>query len=103
MRYLITTESSRVSMWMSLARRCSAVKIVVSTRRMIGLMSPVGRSACRCEMFLRRRVLVFADDVEPKPSLASSSTRCDCSVFLRMSEICFSVATLVTMRCPAAG
>ena len=36
MRYLITTSLSRVSMWMSEARRLRASKIVESTRRMIG-------------------------------------------------------------------
>ncbi len=36
MRYLITTSLSRVSMWMSEARRFRASKIVESTRRMIG-------------------------------------------------------------------
>ena len=36
MRYLITTSVSRVSMWMSEARRLRASKIVESTRRMIG-------------------------------------------------------------------
>ncbi len=36
------------------------------------------------------------------PSLASSSTRLDCSVFCRMSEICLSVETLVTMRLPSS-
>jgi len=33
-----------------------------------------------------------------KPSLASSRTRLDCSVFLRISLICASVETLVRMR-----
>ena len=37
-----------------------------------------------------------------KPSLASSSTRCDCSVFLRMSLICDRLATLVVMRRPSS-
>ena len=35
-----------------------------------------------------------------KFSPASSSTRCDCSVFFSTSLICVSVATLVTMRRP---
>ncbi len=43
-RYFTCTASSPVSMWMSLARRCSAVKIVVSTRRITGLASVVSFS-----------------------------------------------------------
>ena len=39
MRYLTSSESSKVSRWMSEARRSSAVKMVVSTRRMMGEMS----------------------------------------------------------------
>ena len=37
MRYLTATSASRASMWMSLARRSSAVKMMVSTRRTTGL------------------------------------------------------------------
>ena len=36
------------------------------------------------------------------PSLASSSTRCDCSVFFSRSVICDSVATRATIRCPSS-
>src|SRR5579875_1161036 len=39
MRYFTSSESSYVSMWMSEARRSSAVKIVVSTSRIIGEIS----------------------------------------------------------------
>ncbi len=39
-------------------------------------------------------VLVFAMTSSAKPSLASSSTRCDCSVFFRMSLICERVGDL---------
>ena len=65
MRYLMATpESSRVSMWMSLARRSSAVKMVVSTRRMIGPMS------------LRRRELLDGDGlVRPFSSSRITSRR----------------------------
>ena len=63
MRYLMATESSRVSMWISLARRSSAVKIVVSTSRMMGLSpSAVSRSI---EMRLVAALFV-ADDVQRK-------------------------------------
>ena len=46
-RYFTYTASSAVSMWMSLARRWMAVKIVESTRRITGLMSLVSRSTVR--------------------------------------------------------
>ena len=46
-RYFTWTASSPVSMWMSLARRWIAVKIVESTSLMIGLMSLVSRSTVR--------------------------------------------------------
>ena len=36
------------------------------------------------------------------PSVASSSTRCDCSVFLSRSVIGLSVATRVTNRVPSS-
>ena len=85
---------------MSLARRSSAVKIVVSTSRIIGEMSSslVSRSI---DMFSSE----FSSPVSTSnasPSLASSSTRWLCSVFFRMSVICVSVATRVTSRCPSS-
>src|SRR6266566_3798907 len=85
---------------MSLARRCNAVKMVVSTRRMIGLMSP-------CWVSLSIEILSSPPSsswttFSAKPSLASSSTRFDCSVFLRISVICARVATLVTIRLPSS-
>ena len=67
-------------MWMSLARRWMAVKIVESTSRMIGLMSLVSRSTVRlsspCSSSRRSCIWNF--------SVASSSTRCELSLFLRM-------------------
>ena len=39
-------------------------------------------------------VALFATTSSAKPSVTSSSTRCDCSVFLSSSAICESVATL---------
>ena len=47
MRYFTCTASSPVSMWMSLARRWMAVKIVESTSLITGLMSLVSRSTVR--------------------------------------------------------
>ena len=80
-------------MWMSLARRSSALKMVVSTRRITGAMSlsaAVSRSMERVSSALSSS----ATTSSAKPSVTSSSTRCDCSVFLSRSEICESVATL---------
>ena len=82
MRYFTPTSVSRVSMWMSLARRSSAVKMMVSTSRMIGLdsswvifsivmvSSPLSSSRMSCSL---------------KPSVASSSMRCEDSDFLSRS------------------
>ncbi len=42
MRYLMATSWSRDSMWISLARRSSALKMVVSTSLMTGAMSAIG-------------------------------------------------------------
>ena len=69
------------------------MKIVVSTSRMIGLMS-VSPVSFSIEM-VSSEFSSSAMTSSAKPSLASSSTRCDCSVFFRMSLICESVATLV--------
>ena len=60
-RVLTCTASSWVSMWMSLARRWIAVKIVESIRRMTGLISLVSRSTVR----LSRR-FVFLQQLQPK-------------------------------------
>jgi hypothetical protein len=82
---------------MSEARRSRAVKMVVSTRRMMGLMSS-SLVSFSMEMFSSE----FSSPVRTskvRPSLASSSTRCDCSVFLSRSVICESVATRAMMRC----
>ena len=66
---------------------------------MIGEMSssPVSRSI---EMF--SSALSSLDSTsKASPSLASSSTRCDCSVFFSRSVIWLSVATRVTSRDPS--
>ena len=69
---------------MSLARRCSAVKIVVSTRRMIGLMSaPAVAVNLSMEMVSSLPASSSRITSSVNPSLASSSTRLDCSVFLQ--------------------
>ena len=59
MRYFTCTASSCVSMWMSLARRWSAVKIVESTSRMTGLVS--ARQLLDGEVLVA--VLVLAQDL----------------------------------------
>ncbi len=99
MRYFTIRQSSQVSRWMSEARRSSAVKMVVSTRRMMGEMSssPVSRSM---EMF-SSGLSSSERTSKARPSLASSRTRCDCSVFLSRSVICDMVATRVTRRWPS--
>ena len=71
MRYLITTSESRVSMWMSEARRFKASKTVESTRRMIGDWSAWILSIERTSSPLSssRRIWILKD------SEACSSTR----------------------------
>ncbi len=63
MRYLITTSRSRVSTWMSEARRCRALKIVESTSLMIGEESEVSRSM---RQRLLAGLLVLGDDLDPE-------------------------------------
>ncbi len=83
MRYLMITSFSRVSTWMSEARRWMALKIVESTSLMIGLLSAVMRSIdstpspswSSCTSSRRN------------PSVASSSTRWAPSDFSRISSI----------------
>ena len=73
--------------------------MVVSTRRMMGLMSS-SLVSFSMEMFSSE----FSSPVSTskvRPSLASSSTRCDCSVFFSRSVICESVATRAMMRWPS--
>ena len=67
---------------MSEARRCSAVKIVVSTSRIIGLVSPAAVSLSMVSV--SSAPVASSSRMIWKPSLASSRTRCDCSVFLRI-------------------
>ena len=62
MRYLMATSWSRVSMWMSLARRSSALKIVVSTSLMTGAMSL--SAAASLSMDSVSSAFFFADHVE---------------------------------------
>ncbi len=71
MRYLITTSASRVSMWMSEARRFRASKIVESTRRMIGDWSAwiLSMERTSSPSSSSRRIWILKD------SLACSSTR----------------------------
>ena len=91
MRYLTATSESRASMWMSLARRSSAVKITVSTRRTTGLtvLSRVSRSP---EIVSSLSSSSF-ETCSVNASVACSRTRCDCSVRFRRSPICRAVAT----------
>ncbi len=72
MRYLITTSLSRVSMWMSEARRFRASKIVESTRRMIGDWSAwiLSMERTSSPFSSSRRIWILKD------SEACSSTRC---------------------------
>ncbi len=101
MRYFTTTSVLRVSMWMSLARRSSAVKITVSTRRTTGL-TPVSRVSLSIEMFssLSSSSLTTCS---VKPSVAWSRTRWDCSVRFSRSPICEAVATLICRRLPSSS
>jgi len=57
---------------------------VVSTRRMMGLMSSVSLVSRSMEMFFVG-VLVARQHVEGQAFAGSSRTRCDCSVFLSRS------------------
>ena len=59
MRYFTCTASSCVSMWMSEARRWSAVKTIESTSRMTGLASDVSLSTVR----FSSPALVLAEDL----------------------------------------
>ena len=88
-------------MWISLARRSSAVKMTVSTRRTTGL-TPVSRVSFSMEMFssLSSSSLTTCS---VKPSVASSRTRWDCSVRFRRSPICEAVATLICKRLPRSS
>ncbi len=80
MRYFTCTASSCVSMWMSDARRWSAVNTIESTSRMTGLPSDVSFSTVRFSSPLSssRRIWIW------KPSVASSRTRVELSLFFRM-------------------
>jgi hypothetical protein len=80
-------------MWMSLARRSSALKMVVSTSLMTGAMSLSSAVSLSIES-VSSGFSSSPTTSSVKPSVTSSSTRCDCSVFFSRSEICDSVATL---------
>ena len=60
---------------MSEARRCSAVKIVVSTSRMIGLVSPVAVSLSMDKRFFGAGILVFANNLEAFAGLFEHALR----------------------------
>ena len=79
-------------MWMSLARRSSALKIVVSTSLMTGAISVSVAVSLSIES-VSSCSPSSATTSSVKPSVTSSRTRCDCSVFFSSSAICDSVAT----------
>jgi hypothetical protein len=100
MRYLITTSRSRVSTWMSDARRCSALKTVESTSLMIGDESEVKRSMDSVSSPVSSSsVTIWMRN----SSVASSSTRCDDSLFLRISWIAVCVPTQTSMLVPSSS
>ncbi len=70
-------------MWMSLARRWMAVNTVESTSRMIGLMSLVSFSTVR----LSSPFSSSFSSCSWNPSVASSSTRCELSLFFRIDSM----------------
>ena len=77
-------------MWMSLARRWIAVNTVESTSRMTGLVSLVRRSTVRFSSPDSSSLTTFSW----KPSVASSSTRCELSLFLRIDWIADGAPTV---------
>ena len=84
-------------MWMSLARRWMAVKIVESTRRMTGLVSLVSRSTVR---FSSPDSSSFTT-LSWKPSVASSSTRCELSLFFRIDSMAEGAPTVTLIGVPS--
>ena len=89
-RYLIITSRSRVSMWMSEARRCRALKMVESTSLMIGESACVSLSidsASSPSSSLSRMTWIL------NSSVAASRTRWLDSDFLRTSLIAPLVPT----------
>jgi hypothetical protein len=87
MRYLIATSWSRDSMWMSLAPPLQRVEDggvdQLDDRRDVRVR--------RRELVDRERLVEFSSSAttsSAKPSVTSSSTRCDCSVFFSSSAIC---------------
>jgi len=83
-RYFTATSVSRASMWMSLARRSRAVKMIVSTSRTTG--SPWNRASSGPG----NGFFALSSSLETcsvKASVACSSTRCDCSVRFSKSPI----------------
>ncbi len=79
-------------MWMSLARRSSALKMVVSTSLMTGAMSLSPAESLSIDS-VSSGLSSSATTSSAKPSVTSSSTRWDCSVFFSRSAIWESVAT----------
>src|SRR5450432_127634 len=93
MRYLMATSWSRDSIWISLALRSSALKMVVSTSLITGAILLSVELSLSMDS-VSSESPSSATTSSAKPSVTSSSTRCDCSVFFSSSEICESVATL---------
>jgi hypothetical protein len=94
---LITTSVSSASMWMSEARRWMALNTVESTSLMIGLVSALMRSIERTSSPSSSSWT----SCRRKSSVASSSTRCELSLFCRISSICAAVPTRTSTGCPS--
>jgi hypothetical protein len=84
------TTFSWVSMWMSEARRWMALKTIESTSLMIGEASCVIRSIVRVSSPSSSSLT----SCRRNSSVASSRTRCDDSLFWRMSVIAARLPTL---------
>ena len=99
MRYLMITSFSRVSMWMSEARRWMALNIVESTSLMIGEVSAVMRSIERTSSPSSSSWTSWMR----KSSDASSSTRWALSDFCRISSIAERTPTLTSTGWPSSS
>ena len=99
MRYLTITSRSRVSTWMSEARRWMALKTMVSTSLMIGEVSAVMRSIESASSPFSRSCTSWMR----KSSVASSSTRWVDSDFSRISAILLAGATRTSTGAPSAS
>ena len=83
---------------MSLARRWMAVKIIESISRMIGLMSLVRRSTVRLSSASSSSLRSWIWN----SSVASSSTRCELSLFLRIDSIAERAPTMTLTGVPSS-